>query len=132
MSLLPYDSDMTDAQTSALTIPADTQAKFGELLELIKGSESMNDEERQYWINLLPVMTEEQIGNLREILGNEKTQLAAIDEKYGKELEKESTEKSIATMDEEKKKKKAERASAEEADRQKDGTAEDLLKQIES
>ncbi len=125
-------ADPQGTPPTGLTVPADTQAKFGELIDLIKGSESMNDEERQYWVNLLPAMTEEQIGNLREILGNEKTQLAAIDEKYGKELEKESSEKSIATMDEEKKRKKAERASAEEADRQKDGTAEDLLKQIES
>ena len=50
--------------STTLQIPPDTQAKFGKFVDLIKGSESMNDEERQYWINILPIMTPEQIKNL--------------------------------------------------------------------
>lgn len=69
------------AQTG-LTIPAETQQKFGPLIDFIKASESMNDEERQYWINILPIMTQEQIKSLEDILMNEKKQLAAIDAKY--------------------------------------------------
>ncbi len=92
----------------------------------------MNDEERQYWINLLPVMTPDQITNLNEILANEKAQLAAIDEKYGKEISEVTAAKSIATMEEERKKKKAARAAAEQADKSvESGSAEDVLKQIE-
>ncbi len=82
---------MTDNTTSTgqsgLTIPADVQAQHGDLIELIKQSESMNNEERQYWINILPVMTPDQIQNLKEILENEKHQLAAIDDKYSKQIE---------------------------------------------
>ncbi len=132
-----YSEYMSDAQAttqasgSGLTVPAEIQAKFGELVELIKGSESMNDEERQYWINLLPVMTPEQISNLNDILNNEKTQLAAIDEKYGKEIDQASTGQSIESMEAERRKKKAERAAAEAADRGESHSADDLLKQIE-
>ncbi len=63
-------------------IPASVRAQFQDLVDLIMGSESMNDEERQYWFDILPVMTPEQVENLRSILTNEKTQLAAIDAKY--------------------------------------------------
>ena len=73
---------------SSLIIPPDLQKKHPELMELIVGSQSMNDEERQYWINILPVMTVEQIENLRQILKNEKDQLAAIDAKYHKEMDR--------------------------------------------
>lgn len=69
-----------------LQIPADTQTKFGKLVLLIQGSESMNDEERQYWINILPIMTPEQLKNLEEILVTEKEQLAAIEKKYAEQI----------------------------------------------
>lgn len=115
---------------TGLTIPADIQEKFGELIELIKGSESMNDEERQYWINLLPVMTDEQVGNLKGILENEKAQLKAIDEKYGKEIENIGSQQSIAKLDAERKEKKEKRLSAEESARQEElAAAENLLDQ---
>jgi len=64
-------------QTGSLVVPADTELRFGPILALIRGSESMNNEERQYWINILPIMTQEQIKNLEEILTSEKKQLAA-------------------------------------------------------
>jgi hypothetical protein len=114
---------MSDPQSTppatGMTVPADTQAKFGELIALIKASESMNDEERQYWINLLPVMTPEQVANLNEILINERTQLAAIDEKYGKDAQSPAPQ-SLQKMEEDRKKKKAQRTSAEESDKQKE------------
>jgi hypothetical protein len=82
---------MSDASHTAgsLVIPAETQAKFGPLVMLIQGSESMNTEERQYWINILPVMTQEQLQSLNDILVNEKEQLAAIDAKYAQKKKEE-------------------------------------------
>ncbi|HLC76469.1 MAG TPA: hypothetical protein VJB82_05145 [Candidatus Peribacterales bacterium] len=71
--------------SSSVIIPDEIQKQFPELIALILGSESMNDEERQYWINILPSMSIEQQENLRQILQNEKDQLAAIDTKYAKE-----------------------------------------------
>jgi len=57
-----------------LNVPEEVQKKFPELVELIKGSESMNHEERQYWVDVLLIMTPDQIQNLRSILENEKKQ----------------------------------------------------------
>jgi Icc-related predicted phosphoesterase len=76
---------MGKVQTNVV-VPVELRAKYPELIELILRSESMNDEERQYWINILPVMTQDQIANLRKILENERDQLAAIDAKYSQEM----------------------------------------------
>lgn len=131
---------MTDqhppAQSGAgqgLVIPAEVQAAFGELIGLIKASESMNDEERQYWINILPIMTPEQIGNLRDILESEKSQLQAIDEKYAKEVERLGQQESVRQTDSERQRARQKRQSTEQAHRTtEDAAADDLLKKIES
>ncbi|MBN2306748.1 hypothetical protein JXD20_02075 [Candidatus Peregrinibacteria bacterium] len=65
-----------------LSIPADISERFGDLVELIKGSRSMDDSERQYWIDVLPIMSDDQIQNLRDILDNEKKQLAEAEAAY--------------------------------------------------
>jgi len=54
------------------------------LIELVMKSESMKDEERQYWFNLYEVMNTAQIDKLRDILTRERAKLAEIDAKYGK------------------------------------------------
>ena len=81
--------DLTQLKTPSgktiqdFTIPekflADTQ-----LVQLVMQSESMNDEERQYWFNLYEVMNTEQIEKLRDILLREKEKLAEIERKYAK------------------------------------------------
>ncbi|HVW67018.1 MAG TPA: hypothetical protein VHA78_04810 [Candidatus Peribacteraceae bacterium] len=65
-----------------LVIPQSTQEQFPELIALILHSESMNEEERQYWIDILPDMKEEQRTQLRDILVSERDQLADIDKKF--------------------------------------------------
>ncbi len=106
--------------------------KFPDLIELIKKSESMNDEERQYWINILPIMTPEQIQNLREILDNERKQLAAIDAKYQTEIDKLGQTEVVRQTEEQRKKQRTERSSKEAAHKeQEDKATEDILKQIE-
>jgi hypothetical protein len=78
------DNKQATTQTTAtsLNVPEDVQNKFPELVGLIKGSQSMNDEERQYWIDVLPIMTEDQLVNLNNILGNEKKQIEDADKQY--------------------------------------------------
>jgi hypothetical protein len=118
---------------TGLVIPPDVQEKFGPLLELIKGSESMNMEERQYWINILPVMSEDQIKNLEEILKNEKDQLAAIDAKYEASAKQTGSTASVAEIEEGIRSKKQKREAIEqENEKSEQQTEEDLLKQIES
>jgi hypothetical protein len=61
-----------------------------ELVDLIMRSESMKDDERQYWFNLTAVMKPEQIKKLRGILAKERRKLAEIDAKYGKKTPEDS------------------------------------------
>ena len=119
-------------QQTGLQIPPELQQKFGDLIDLIKKSESMNDEERQYWINILPIMTPEQIQNLRDILENERKQLAAIDTKYQTEIEKLGQAEVIKQTEEERRSRRVARSSTEATHKeQEDKAADDILKQIE-
>jgi tetratricopeptide (TPR) repeat protein len=61
-------------------------AKDDELLKLIRATESMNDRERQEWIDLLPRMTTDERAKLRKILVDERDALADIDRRYEKEF----------------------------------------------
>jgi hypothetical protein len=123
----------TQAQDpGGLVIPDDIREKHGELIELILSSESMNNEERQYWINILPIMTPDQIENLQGILKNEKKQLEAIDKKYSKQIEQMGQEELVRRTEMQRRSVRTKRESSEaKHDQQDDVQAEELLKQIE-
>lgn len=117
---------------SSAAVPGDIRQRFPELIELILKSESMNDEERQYWIGILPVMTPEQIQSLKEILENEKKQLQAIDEKYAKEIEKVGSAQALQQMEAERTVRREQRKKKEDTHREEEEKAtEDILKKIE-
>jgi hypothetical protein len=84
---------MADATATAtdekkeLKVPAEVQEKFPELVEMIKASGSMDDDERQYWVDVLPIMSEGQVENLRGILDNEKKRLADAAKEYSEGME---------------------------------------------
>lgn len=125
-------SYMADQKPAGVQIPDELKQKFPELIELILGSESMNDEERQYWVNILPVMTPEQVQNLKDILTNEKEQLAAIDRKYAKEIEKIGEKGLTQQVDDERRKRREARTKTEQsAKREEEEKAENLLGMIE-
>ncbi len=91
---------VTKDEESALKVPADIQEKFGELVSLIKESRSMDGGERQYWVDVLPIMSDDQIQNLRDILDNEKKQLAEASAVYSKGM-KENVKNVAVRFDEE-------------------------------
>ncbi len=132
---------MTDGQqTSAgspppkasLTVPDETKAQFGPLIELILASESMTDEERQYWINILPAMTPEQRNSLQEILVNERDQLKAIDAKYSQEISTLGEQKVLERMEIDRRSKREQRSSSEEQDRtHQDEQTQELMRKIQ-
>ncbi|MFH0834404.1 MAG: hypothetical protein V2A63_03375 [Patescibacteria group bacterium] len=62
------------------------------LVDLILKTESMKDDERKYWFQLLPAMTEEQVAKLQNILQNERDQLDELDKKYANEVERLNTQ----------------------------------------
>ncbi len=123
----------------ALVVPDETLKKYPELVEKIKGSKSMNNSERNYWLQVLPVMTEEQVKELEDILDTEIRKLKEIDEKYskmeaaaaqnGKKKAVELTPEEIKKLDEEK---KAKRKALEEAERkaQEENNPDDILSQL--
>ena len=73
---------------SKFDIPETVKQQYPDLIPLILQTESMTDDERQYWFQILPIMTDEQVKKLREILDNEKKQLENLDKKYDKEVKK--------------------------------------------
>jgi hypothetical protein len=56
------------------------------LIALIDGCESMDDNERQYWKDTLPSMKDVEISRLTEVLTNEKEKLAEVERKYQEEI----------------------------------------------
>ena len=69
-------------------IPQAVQDKYPELVALLLATESMSKEEREYWFQILPIMTEEQVERLRIILQEEAAQLKKLDGEYQDELQK--------------------------------------------
>lgn len=67
-------------------IPKLIREKFPDIIKLIFETESMNTEEREYWLQIMPIMSEEQISKFRGILVNERDQLAKLDQEYAAEV----------------------------------------------
>lgn len=68
------------------TIPDEVQAKWPELVKLVLETESMDDNEKQYWFDILPSMKAEQVDRLFNILQTEKDKLAELEKKYQEEI----------------------------------------------
>ena len=62
------------------------QAKYPELIQLIIATESMDDDERQYWFDIMPSMTDAQTDRLFDILETERKKLQELEVKYQKEI----------------------------------------------
>jgi len=113
-------------------IPRLVREKFPDLVKLIYETESMNAEEREYWMQIMPIMTEEQILKFRDILVNEKEQLAKLDKEYGQEMDRINARKTHAIdpkkLQEKLKQIKQQEKAGEAAEK---GKEEALLKQLE-
>jgi hypothetical protein len=106
---------ITEAEQNFI-VPDLIRTKFPDLVKLIFETESMNEEEREYWLQIMPIMSEDQIVKFRDILINEKQQLSKLDQEYDKEMARINSSKpkeiDEAKMKEEMQKiKKAESAS---------------------
>ena len=94
---MPDDTTITDEFT--LQIPNEVKEQFPDLVKLINGSSSMDNEERQYWVDVLPIMSEDQIKNLRDILDNENAQIEEVNQAYAKGMGQ-AVQKATITFDE--------------------------------
>jgi hypothetical protein len=113
-------------------IPEAVRQQYPDLIPLILQTESMNDDERQYWFQILPIMTDEQVKKLRDILMNEKNQLSELDKNYEKEL-KRINEKHVGEWKAFEAKEKRQKLQQKEqtAQQQEQATEEDLLKKLQ-
>lgn len=112
-----------DDKKKKIVIPDEVKEKFPELVSQILVSKSMDDEERNYWFSVLPIMTDEQVNELRDILASEKkrTEKKPDDEKVD-----------IEKIEEERREKREERRKREIAAKKEDNEmAEDLLEELE-
>lgn len=122
------ETQVKTAVATNLNIPEEVRKQFPKLIELILGSQSMNDEERQYWIDVLPIMAEDQIENLRNILENEKGEI----EETSREFEKEMEEGKLIFDEAKYREKKREREEAETRfEKEEKELEEALLKELE-
>jgi len=114
---------------SQLNIPESVKQKYPKLVDLILETKSMDDDERQYWFNILPIMKEDQVEKLRNILVTEKNKIAEIDSQYQNEISAPASNFDVDTFQ----KKKEELKREEAAHEQQESTLEDqLLKEIEN
>lgn len=67
-------------------ITDEMQAQFPELIKLVLATESMDDEERQYWFDILPSMNDSQVDRLFNILETERKKLEELESKYQDEI----------------------------------------------
>lgn len=61
-------------------VPDLIRDEFPDLIKLIFETESMDQEEREYWLQIMPIMDKEQIEKFRGILVNEQQQLQEIEQ----------------------------------------------------
>jgi len=112
-------------------IPKILREIFPDLIKLIFETESMDEDEREYWLQILPIMTEEQIKKFREILVNEKDQLKKLDQDYNTEISKIDQSHKTALNDEDIKRRRAELQAKEKAAQESESKQEeDLLKKL--
>ncbi len=124
--------EQTMAPPEKFTVPKLVREKFPDLIDLIKSTESMNEEERDYWFQILPIMTEEQIAKFRDILVSEKEQLDRLDKEYEEELSRLNEKHMIEWKEFETKEKRAEIAGKEKkAEVEEKATEEELLKKLQ-
>ena len=70
----------------AFTILDEIQAEYPELIKLVLATESMDAGEKQYWFDILPSMTDEQVDRLFDILETERRKLEELELKYQEEI----------------------------------------------
>lgn len=109
-------------------INEEMQTQYPELLKLVLETESMDNDEKQYWFDILPSMTDDQVDRLFNILDTEKKKLEALEDKYQDEI-KELNEKHLIEWQEFQLKDSKKKIKEEESKDAKED-AEDVLKML--
>lgn len=103
------------------------QAKYPELVKLIVHTESMDDDERQYWFDIMPSMTDSQIDRLYDILETERKKLEELEVKYQKEIKTLNEKHLIEWQEMQIKEGKQKIAKAQAQDKKDEGNPDEIL-----
>lgn len=68
------------------TVLDEIQVKFPELVDLITRSESIDETQKQYWLDILPSMTNDQIDRLFNILMTERIEIEKLDLQFQQDV----------------------------------------------
>jgi hypothetical protein len=68
------------------TIIDEIEQQYPELIKLILATESMDNSEKQYWFDIMPSMTDDQIDRLFDILETERKKLEELEVRYQEEI----------------------------------------------
>jgi len=113
-------------------IPQVVKDSYPKLVNLILEAKSMNDEEKQYWFRILPVVQKNHVKKLFKILITEKKELEKIDMEYKQNLQKLQNSRQDFKMDSIKKKAKSRKKIEEEYEKNEELLEAEILKEIES
>lgn len=119
-------AQITQGETS-FQITEELQAKYPELIKLILATESMDDDERQYWFDIMPSMTDAQIDRLYDILETERKKLQELEVKYQKEIKALNEKHLIEWQEMQSKEAKKKVAQAQAEDSQTDEDPDEIL-----
>lgn len=104
------------------TIIDEIEQQYAELVKLVLATESMDNSEKQYWFDILPSMTDDQIDRLFDILETERKKLEELEIRYQEEI-RNLNEKHLIEWQEFQSKDAREKVSqAEEKDKKNDDT----------
>jgi hypothetical protein len=112
-------------------IADEVQTKYPELIKLILHTESMDDDERQYWFDIMPSMTDSQIDRLYNILETEKKKLEELEDKYQKEIKSLNEKHLIEWQEFQMKKAKEKVAEAKKNEKADEKDADDVLSMLD-
>jgi len=87
VQLIASEPTLSDLlKSNNLTVNDESLKTQTELISLIIDTESMDKDEKQYWLNELPNLADEQISGLLKILHTEKEKLSNLEENHKEEL----------------------------------------------
>lgn len=114
---------------SDFIVPDEVLQNHKDLVNLIIASETISDkDQKQYWIDSIEDMDDDQMNSLLSILNEEKWWLQKISDEFNEDLAKEKAEKAEAERLEKRKEREAEEKKAEEEDQ---NLEEDLLAELD-
>jgi len=124
---------MADIKHNGTTfyIADEVQTKYPELVKLILHTESMDDDERQYWFDIMPSMTDSQIDRLYNILETEKKKLEELEDKYQKEIKSLNEKHLIEWQEFQMKKAKEKMVEAKKTEKADEKDADDVLSMLD-